>query len=275
MMIRFAAIAAASVLVTACVSTAQFPPPRGDYGDPGIHIAAMVELLDDAHEQASQASSANSISEIKQRADTVYAHVWGQSSGLVERTGAALVPGWKTRWQVTYTDFDPAFGQRYGSAPPEITDPSDLGIAGRGRYVRRTLTAELDQRSREEAILIEQLIAALNNVIGWMRIDDGVTKAERQPRVDLTYQWDAPKSFWQSSADTGWLFEVQSQALNILKTDYGTDLASAQRHAQGLVALLETVRDGNDADQNGRIGASRMEGGLLTVQSMAQQAGLL
>lgn len=274
-MIRIAAIAAASFLVTACASTEPFPPPRGDYGDPGGHITAMVGLLDDAHDKASQATTAGSIDEIKQLADAVYAHIWGQASGLVVQTGAAVVPGWKTRWQVTYTDFDPAFGERYGSAPPQITDPSELGIAGRGRYVRRTLTTGLNQRSAEEAILIEQLIAALNNVIGWMRIDDGVTKAERQPRVDLTYQWDAPKSFWQSSADTGWLFEVQSQALNILKTDYGSDLASAQQHALGLVALLETVRDGIDADQNGRITATRMEGGLLTVQSKAREAGLL
>ena len=78
-----------------------------------------------------------------------------------------------------------------------------------------------------------------------MRIDDGVTKAERQPRVDLTYRWDSPKSFWQGSADTGWLFEVQAQAINILKTDYAGDLVLVQKHVEALMALLDKCRNGD------------------------------
>jgi hypothetical protein len=230
----------------------------------------MFELADAAEAAAVSAAEASSISEIKRRADEVFAFVWGQSSGLVDRNGAASMRGWKSRWQVTFTDFDAAFGERYGGAAPDEADPAQLGIAGRGRYVRRYLATDANDSATRD-----RLVASLNNVIGWMRIDDGVTKAERQPRVDLTYQWDAPKEFWQSSSDTGWLFEVQAQALNILKSSYGEDLATARAHAEDLARLVRKCRDGVDADGDGTISATRMEGGLAAVRDAAREEGLL
>lgn len=273
---RLAAIIASATLSAACSYYSQ-SPSLSDSHSTGRHISAIEALANSAHEAANAAVNAASVADVKEQADLVYTYVWGQSSGLPQRSGAAVVPGWKTRWQVTYTDFDPAFAERYGNAPPRISNPDDLGIAGRGRYVRRVLTAELDDstidpRSRQA---VEQLISSLNNVIGWTRIDDGVTKAERQPRVDLTYHWDAPKAFWQSSADTGWLFEVQAQALNILKTNYAGDLMTARAHARDLVALIEKCRTGVDANQDGNVSAVMMEGGLAAVSQAARQAGLL
>jgi len=258
------------------ISAAEFQPPLLDHGAPGGHLTAMLELVDSAHTVALAAADAATPSAIKLIADDIYASVWGRSSGLIERTGAEVVRGWKTRWQVTYTDFDPNFGIRYGGLPADVTDPAQLGVVGRGRYVRRHLVDRMRGISDEQERLdLEHLIASLNNVIGWMRIDDGVTKAERQPRVDLTYQWDAPKAFWQSSADTGWIFEVQAQALNILKSDYGNDIQSARDHAQALVGLLEKCRQGVDANGDGVIDSVRMEGGLMAVAATAKGAGVL
>lgn len=275
------ALALASVLAltasqVSAAQTDQFEPPLADYGTTGEHLAGLLELADAAQDAANRAVEAVAITEIKVLADQVYASVWGRSSGLVDNPGAAAVAGWKTRWQVTFTDFDPAFGARYAGKPAEISNPSQLGIAGRGRYVRRHLAAQFDTtKDAQQQASTEQLIASLNNVIGWMRIDDGVTKAERQPRVDLTYQWDAPKSFWQGSADTGWIYEVQAQALNILKTNYGTDLETARNHAQGMADLMRKCREGTDANGNGNIEPTQMEGGLAAVMLAGQRAGLL
>ncbi len=243
----------------------------------GGHVAAIEEMTTAAHEAATKAANAATVAEVKQQADVVYTYVWGISSGLVRHSGAASMHGWKTRWQSTFTDFDAAFAARYGNAPPQITDPEDLGIVGRGRYIRRALTAKADDpdESPLPAQAVERLVSSLNNVIGWTRMDNGVTKAELQPRVDLTYQWDAPKAFWQSSADTGWLFEVQAQALNILKSNYDGDLETARQHARDLVALVEKCRVGIDANHDGTISPVMMEGGLNAVMLAAQEAGLL
>ncbi len=192
-------------------------------------VVEIIDLTRSALTSAQAAVDAGTMAELKLETDRVFEAVWGVSSGLATSRGAATMHGWKVRWQTTYSNFDPEFAARYGSAPPEITDPDELGIVGRGRALRKTLGSD-----------------ALNNVIGWQRMDDGVTKAERQPRVDLTYRWDAPKSFWQSTADTGWIFEVQAQALNILKTDYGDDLGSAQAHAAALVDLVRACLEGKD-----------------------------
>ena len=102
----------------------------------------------------------------------------------------------------------------------------------------------------------------------------GVTKGERPPRVDLTYQWDAPVDFWMSTADTGWLHEAFAQALNILKTDYGDDVEMARSHAADMVDLLEKTMEGVDANSNGSIEPVRMEGGLLTAMQHAGFAGI-
>lgn len=244
--------------------------------DVGVHLAAIVQLSEDALEASRAAERAATVAEVKAHADAVFATVWGLPSGLVgDARGAVAVHGWKTRWQATNADFDEDFAARYESAPPEITDPAQLGIVGRGRYVRKRLMALHDDAGAPEAKRrhAAHVIASLNNVIGWMMMDDGVTKAERQPRVDLTRQWDAPTDFWLSSADTGWLHEVYAQALNMLKTDYDGDLDEARRHAADLTRLIEKTRAGHDHDGDGSIAPVMMEGGLMTALQHAALGG--
>jgi hypothetical protein len=106
-----------------------------------------------------------------------------------------------------------------------------------------------------------------------MKMDDGVTKAERQPRIDLTRKWDAPTEFWNSTADTGWIYALYAQSLNILKVHYEGDTALARKHAEGLVTLSERVLNGLDADQNGMVDPVMMEGGIYAALDQARSAG--
>jgi hypothetical protein len=249
--------------------------------DAGLSAAlqAMQQDTESALEASRQAEQARTVADVKSGADAVFAFIWGLPSGLAaeDAEGAEQAHGWKTQWQVSYDDFDEAFAERYGNAPPEITDPARLGILGRGRHVRKLLQAAADdaQAAAEARHAAEATIIALNNVIGWMQIDDGVTKSERQPRVDLTRAWDAPSEFWLSTADTGWLFEAYAQALNILKTDYEGDVRTARTHAAGLTTLLEKCLQGLDADADGTVEPVMMEGGLQTALAQAQSGGLL
>jgi len=244
----------------------------------GAELRAIKQLAEEALEASRAAETAATVAAVKTHADAVFETVWGLPSGLTEgHKGAEAVHGWTTRWQVTNADFDAAFAQRYGSTPPAVTDPAHLGIAGRGRHVRAQLQAVLDAENAPEAQKNHagHVIASLNNVIGWMKMDDGVTKAERQPRVDLTREWDAPSSFWLSTADTGWLYEVYAQALNMLKTDYAEDVALARQHATAMTKLIEKCLNGVDADSDGTVKPAMMEGGLHTVLQHAQLGGFL
>ena len=140
--------------------------------------------------------------------------------------------------------------------------------------MRKQIQALLDGNATDaQKLHAVHVLASLNNIIGWMKIDDGVTKAERQPRVDLTREWDAPSEFWLSSADTGWLHEVYAQALNILKTDYEDDVATARTHAAAMTQLIEKARNGIDADADGSIAPKMMEGGLNTALQHAEFGG--
>lgn len=245
--------------------------------DIGPALAELHDLATAALEAAQQAAGAPDVETVKAHADQVFEAVWGMPSGLTEAdaTGAAPMHGWMTRWQVAFGDYDEAFAARYENETPEIDDPLLLGMMGRGRYVRRVIENAMQSNSADPAIVTHgpHVVHSLNNVIGWMRIDDGVTKGERQPRVDLTHQWDAPIEFWMSTADTGWLPEAFSQALNILKTEYGDDADLARSHAASLVDLLEKSMEGVDANGNGSIEPVRMEGGLLTALQHAGFAG--
>ena len=93
--------------------------------------------------------------------------------------------------------------------------------------------------------------------------------------MDLTHQWDAPSAFWLSTADTGWLHEVYAQALNILKTDYEDDVATAREHAAAMTRLLEKTLTGFDADEDGSVEPTMMEGGLNTALQHAELGGFL
>ena len=244
----------------------------------GTHLQAIDQLSQKALEASHAAESAATVADVKTHADAVFETVWGLPSGLLDETrGAAALHGWKSRWQVTNADFDEDFAERYGTTPPETTEPAALGIVGRGRYVRKQLQALLDSDTATDAQKLHgpHVLASLNNVIGWMKIDDGVTKAERQPRVDLTRVWDAPSDFWNSTADTGWLHEVFAQALNILKTDYEDDVATARQHAAAMTQLIEKYRNGIDADANGSVAPAMMEGGLNTALQHAELGGFL
>lgn len=248
-------------------------------GDIGRYMQEIDQLVQQALEASRAAENASSVAAVKAEADRVYETVWGTSSGIADEntTGAAHVHGWKVRWQVTFADFDSTFEARYGSKPPEITDPARLGITGRGRYVRKQLMAIIESESAapDEKQAAEKVLASLNNVIGWMKMDDGVTKGELQPRVDLTREWDSPSEFWVSTSDTGWLHEAASQAMNILKTNYDGDLEMARDHAAGMTELIEKYIEGIDADDDGTVEAAKMEGGLRAALDQARAAGYL
>jgi hypothetical protein len=234
------------------------------------HLSAIRTLTEQALEASRRAAGASSVAEVKEYTDHVFEAVWGFPSGLgdVSATGAEKVHGWKTRWQSDTTDFELETPEKFGVEPPEITDPGLLGIIGRGRYARKLLVAKAEEGNPH----YDHIVASLNNVIGWMRMDYAPSRGG-MPRVDLTYHWDAPAEFWQSTADTGWIFEVYSQALNILKTNYGDDLAMAKKHAAGMTLLLEKSMQGEDANGNDNVEPVMMEGGLSTALRHAELAG--
>lgn len=254
-------------------SMADSPDKNGD------KIQMILDKTAEAKAAALAAQNASSVEELKEELDKVMVAVWGVPSGLKEKNykGAATRHGWKNRWQVSFDDFGPKYKVRYSTIRPPQQDTDQLGIIGIGRALRHELTSIVEDSTKAEDLRLEHkyLIASLNNVIGWMKIDDGFIKAEYQPRVDLTRVWNADKSFWNSTADTGWLQEAFSQALNILKTDYGDKLDMAKKHAADLIMLLEKVETGMDADNDGTVEARMMEGGLAQVEAQAKKLGLL
>lgn len=246
-------------------------------------IATQLTEINTLAEQvlaaSEKAANAVSVDDVKIQADQVFSLIWGARSGRdgTQASGAVPIHGWKTRWQVDNSAFDEAFAGRYGVTPPEIADTDALGIMGRGRALRNLLQARLDNgdMSDSERMHTEAVIASLNNVIGWMKMDDGVTKGERQPRVDLTREWDSPTEFWLSTADTGWIPEVFSQAINIMKVDYEGDVEEARLHAKGMVELARKVIEGVDADGNGSVEPVKMEGGMKATIAEARAAGFV
>jgi hypothetical protein len=242
----------------------QFTPvvSPNDQGEIGGHLAALQTSLQAARKSALDATQASSLAALKHYVDEVFAAVWGHGSELTVGSGAVRQLGWRERWQTSYTHFDAAFVERYGRAPAQVTDPAELGVLGRERYARHQILSQLNTHENSSH---GRLLAGLNNVIGWQRLDDGVTKAERQPRIDLTYLWDAEQDFWRSEADTGWLFTVAAQAINILKTDYDNDLTLAQTHARSLILLLDRCINDVDTNNNGRIDPIPGEAGIETA----------
>lgn len=247
--------------------------------DIAAHLTEIHDLAQQVLKVSEEAADAADVAAVKANANAVFALVWGNASGLgeVDQAGAVHIHGWKTRWQADNGMFDEAFAERYGVTPPEITDVSQLGIMGRGRAVRHMLQEVLDNSdsSMAQKKHAEAAMASLNNVIGWMKMDDGVTKGERQPRVDLTREWDSPSEFWLSTADTGWLAEVFSQAINIMKVNYDGDTAEARKHAQGMVDLAKRVLEGMDANKDGKVMPAKMEGGIEAAVEQAQAGGFI
>lgn len=261
------------------------PKPKSNFGtqlsrsEASALLLEMGRLAEQALAASRAAEQASSVAGVKAGADSVLRVVWGLPSGRGAGEGADEIraPGWKERWQVTGGEFDPAFAARYGTEPPRVTDPRQLGIMGRGRAVRARLERTTSGALTSPAVqrtAAEQVVASLNNVIGWTYITEGYKGREVQPRISLTYLWDAPSEFWQSSADTGWLGEVYGQAANILKTDYAGDLEEARRHARDMTVLLQKVVNGVDADRSGVVEPKMMEGGLSAALRAAAQVGL-
>lgn len=232
------------------------------------HLSLMKQEMDQALESGKKATEANSIGDLKQHVDAVFAHVWGVPSGVENAAGAVATHGWKTRWQSDTDDFELETPEKFGTAPPAVSDPAQLGVVGNGRHVRRLLWAD----SLNANAHYGHVIASLSNVIGWKRMDYAPARGG-MPRVDLTYKWDAPTEFWLSTADTGWIFEVYTQAENILRTHYDGDLAEAKKHAGDLVVLIERTMSGFDANNNGQIEPVAMEGGMSTALQHAEFAG--
>jgi hypothetical protein len=241
-------------------------------------LGEMQQLARTALARSRAAERAASVAEVKTAAGGVLQTVWGSAAARGEGNADEIrQPGWKERWQVTGGEWAPSYSKRLGTAPPKITDPRQLGVMGRGRAVRGRLThvgTDRSVASPADTMAVAQVVASINNVIGWTYMSEGLKGNEMQPRVSLTYLWDAPAEFWQSSADTGWLDEVFAQAVNILKTDYGSDVAEARKHAAGMSELLEKVLDGVDADKNGKVEPKMMEGGLNAALVAAGKDGL-
>lgn len=232
------------------------------------HLALIEQEMDRALQASKEAMMAGSVAEVKRHVDVVFEAVWGIPAGLAEGSGAVATHDWKTRWQSDTTDFELETPEKFGVEPPRITDPSKLGIVGNGRHVRKLLWAD----SLNTNAHYDHIISSLSNVIGWMRMDYAPARGG-MPRVDLTYKWDAPTEFWLSTADTGWIFEVYTQAENILRTNYGDDLAEAKKHASDLTMLIEKTMSGFDANNNGNIEPVAMEGGMDTALQHARLAG--
>lgn len=242
-------------------------------------LGEMRSMTEQALAVTRAAEQAASVAEVKSAANRVFELAWGQPSGVAptDPTGAVTSLGWKEHWQVTGEEFHPAFIQRLGTKPPTITDPRQLGVMGRGRAVR----GRLEETSRGSSLALlsqdtpaEAALVSLNNVIGWMYVTGGLKGREVQPRISLTHVWDAPTQFWNSSADTGWMPEAYSQAINILRTDYAGDVAEARRHAAGLTELLTKVLNGVDADRNGTVEPRPMEGGIAAALNAASRSTL-
>ena len=241
-------------------------------------LGEMQQLTTKALQTSRAAERASSVAAVKTAAGEVLQAVWGSAvargAGNVDEIS---VPGWKERWQVTGGEWAPSYSKRLGTAAPKITDPRQLGVMGRGRAVRGRLTHAAPEHAAAlaaDTTRVAQVVASVSNVIGWTYMSEGLKGNEMQPRVSLTYLWDAPVEFWQSSADTGWLDEVFAQAVNILKTDYGTDVTEARKHAAGMSELLEKVLNGVDADKNGTVEPKMMEGGLNAAVRSAGKEGL-
>lgn len=261
------------------------PMPMSNFGtrlshaEAGALLREMRQLTEQALATSRAAEQAPGVAEVKAGAEQVLQAIWGLPSGRPAGDGAGAIRahGWKERWQVTGAEFDTAFAARLGVEPPKITDPRKLGIMGRGRAVRgrlQQITGGALESPATQRTAAEQVVASLNNVIGWTYITAGLKVQEVQPRISLTYLWDAPAEFWNSTADTGWLDEVYSQAVNILKTDYAGDVAEARRHAADMTVLLQKVLNGIDADSSGAVEPKMMEGGLNAALRAAGQAGL-
>jgi hypothetical protein len=246
--------------------------------DAGALLGEMRDLVQQSIATSRAAEQAASVAAVKTAAAKVLTDLWGIP---VSANGDAVVqyevPGWKEHWQVTGAEFDPAFVARYGSAPPKITDPSKLGVQGRGMAVRgwiEPMVLDTTSGTAAQRTARDEVFASLGNVVGWLHMSKGYKGREIQPRASLTYMWDQPPAFWNSSADTGWLFEAYSQAGNILKTDYAGDTAEARKHVAGLTQLLQKLLTGVDADRNGTVSATVMEGGLNAAIAAAGAAGL-
>jgi hypothetical protein len=235
------------------------------------HLQAIEDLAQSALEHSRAAEAASSEAEIKRHADSVFASIWGYSSGLASGSGAAKFYGWKTRWQSDLDDFELETPEKFGTEPAEVTDPAELGIIGRGLYARELLFDLADQEDNPHHA---HVIASLSNVIGWMRMDYADARGG-MPRVDLTAHWDAPSEFWQSTSDTGWIRHALAQSLNLLKVDYEGDVATARAHAADLTAIIQQALEGVDADGNGSVDPAMMEGGLSTALQHAGFAGII
>lgn len=261
-----------AVALIACVGLWTGQARAQDSDEIAQYLTSIHDLAEEAHAASRAAEEAGSVAELKRHVDEVFAAIWGIPSGLAEEGayGAAAAHGWKTRWQADTSDFELQTPEKFGTAPPEITDPTQLGIQGRGIYLRRQLWTGTEG----DSVHVRHVIASLSNVIGWPKMDYDTGARGGMPRIDLTYKWDAPSEFWKSEADTGWIEQVYVQALNILRTSYGSDLATAQQHAAGLTDLIEICLSGRDHDGNGSVEPVMMEGGLDTAVQHAELAGL-
>jgi len=228
-----------------------------NYGTPtpeeiGEYLKDIYRLAEEIREEIHLAANAETVEEVKEHAAKIYELIMGVSSS---DTGGAL--GWEDRWY-----------------PQSFEVP---GFDAKARYVRELIQVLIDDPNTPEEVKIHGsfVIQSINNVIGWMIHGTGRKSGTLQPRLNLTYVWDAPTEFWLSTADTGWIHEVTAQATNIVRVNYGDDVEEARKHAADMIPLMERVFEGDETDVDTLYWPYMMRGGLEVVMMHAKQAGFL
>lgn len=227
------------------------------YGTPtaeeiGAYLNDIYRIAEEIREEINLAATADTVEEIKEHAEHVYELIMGVPSG---GTGSTL--GWEERWY------------------PQSADVP--GLDAKARYVRELIQVLVDDPNSSDEVQLHGsfVVQSLNNVVGWMIHGTGRKSGTLQPRLNLTYVWDAPTEFWLSSADTGWVHEVSAQASNIIRVNYGDDVEEARKHAEAMIPLMERVFEGAETDADTLFWPYMMRGGLEVVMQHGKQAGFL
>lgn len=228
-----------------------------NYGTPtpeeiGEYLRDIYRIAEEIREEIHLAANAETVEEIKEHSAKIYELIMGVPSS---DTAGAL--GWEDRWY------------------PQSADVP--GFDAKARYVRELIQVLIDDPDTPDEVKLHGsfVIQSINNVIGWMIHGTGRKAGTLQPRLNLTYVWDAPTEFWLSTADTGWIHEISAQATNIVRVNYGDDIEEARKHAADMIPLMDRVFEGDETDVDTLYWPYMMRGGLEVVMMHAKQAGFL
>lgn len=228
----------------------QYGTPSAD--EIGQYLNDIYQIAEEIREEINLAATADTVEGVKEHAEHVYELIMGVSSG-----GSGHVLGWEERWY------------------PQSADVP--GLDAKARYARELIQVLIDDPSSSNDVKLhgQFVIESLNNVVGWMIHGTGRKSGTLQPRQNLTYVWDAPTEFWLSTADTGWVHEISSQALNIIRVNYAGDVEEARKHAEAMIPMMERVFEGAETDADTLQWAYMMRGGLDIVMQHGALAGFI